>query len=188
MKTKNNVQKTISKMFAVIVSLVLISFTVSAQGFWEILLENATVNEIVLAMTEGQSEKSGGSDAGAVSVSAAFADLLAEEADESLELEEWMTTSAGYTGIAAFALETADESELALEEWMTGDAFLVPAAFYLEDANEEPLEMEDWMEDVELFKGESRKNVAGTSRMLVQAEDPVLKLENWMLDNSVWKN
>jgi hypothetical protein len=38
MKTKNNVQKTILRSAAVIVSFVLISFTVSAQDFWKRLL------------------------------------------------------------------------------------------------------------------------------------------------------
>ena len=56
MKTKNNVQKAILKSLAVIISSVLISFTVSAQGFWESILENNTFNEIALAMVESNSE------------------------------------------------------------------------------------------------------------------------------------
>ncbi len=60
MKTTNNVQKTenkkikkaISKTFAIIVSLVLISFTVSAQGFWKQLLVNNTYGKMAELMVE----------------------------------------------------------------------------------------------------------------------------------------
>jgi len=52
MKTKNNVQKTILRSLAVVLSFVLISFTVNAQDFWKKLLENSSFNEIALAMVE----------------------------------------------------------------------------------------------------------------------------------------
>ena len=52
MKTKNNVQKTILRSFAVLLSFVLISLTVSAQDFWKKLLTNSSFNEIALAMVK----------------------------------------------------------------------------------------------------------------------------------------
>ena len=60
MRTTNNIQKTetkpikktISKMFAIIISLVLISFTVSAQGFWKHLLVNNTYGKMAELMVE----------------------------------------------------------------------------------------------------------------------------------------
>jgi len=60
MGTKNNVQKTenslikktISKAFAIVVSLVLISFTVSAQGFWKQILVNNTYGKMAELMIE----------------------------------------------------------------------------------------------------------------------------------------
>ena len=60
MRTTNNIQKTenrpikktISKTFAIIVSLVLISFTVSAQGFWKHLLVNNTYGKMAELMVE----------------------------------------------------------------------------------------------------------------------------------------
>jgi len=60
MRTTNNVQKTenkqlkktISKTFAIIISLVLISFTVSAQGFWKQILTNNTYGKMAELMVE----------------------------------------------------------------------------------------------------------------------------------------
>jgi hypothetical protein len=52
-KTENKpIKKTISKMFAIIVSLILISFTVSAQGFWKQILVNNTYGKMAELMVE----------------------------------------------------------------------------------------------------------------------------------------
>ena len=56
MKTTNNVQKAILRSGAVVISFVLISFTVSAQEFWKKLLTNSSFNEIALAMVETSNE------------------------------------------------------------------------------------------------------------------------------------
>jgi len=60
MGTTNNVQKTenkliaktISKTFAIVISLLLISFTVSAQGFWKQILVNNTYGKMAELMVE----------------------------------------------------------------------------------------------------------------------------------------
>ena len=60
MRTTNNVQKTenkqirktISKTLAIVLSLVLISFTVSAQGFWKHILTNNTYGKMAELMVE----------------------------------------------------------------------------------------------------------------------------------------
>lgn len=60
MRTTNNLQKTgnkpitktISKTFAIVISLVLISFTVSAKGFWKHLLVNNTYGKMAELMVE----------------------------------------------------------------------------------------------------------------------------------------
>jgi hypothetical protein len=52
-KTENKqIKKTISKAFAIVVSLVLISFTVSAQGFWKQILVNNTYGKMAELMVE----------------------------------------------------------------------------------------------------------------------------------------
>jgi len=91
MKTKNNVQKTVLRTIAVLVSLVLISLTVTAQGFWKQLLTNNSFNHLATALVEHPSvspeeeirkENSGnaGSDA----------DIFYNEPENKLELEPWM--------------------------------------------------------------------------------------------------
>lgn len=56
MKTKNSVQKTVLRSAAVLISFVLISFTVSAQGFWIRLLENSSLKDIAIAMVHSPVE------------------------------------------------------------------------------------------------------------------------------------
>jgi len=52
-KTRNKpIQKTISKTFAIVISLVLISFTVSAQGFWKQILVNNTYGKMAELMVK----------------------------------------------------------------------------------------------------------------------------------------
>ena len=52
-KTENKqIRKTISKTFAIVLSLVLISFTVSAQGFWKQILTNNTYGKMAELMVE----------------------------------------------------------------------------------------------------------------------------------------
>jgi hypothetical protein len=52
-KTENKpIAKTISKTFAIVISLLLISFTVSAQGFWKQILVNNTYGKMAELMVE----------------------------------------------------------------------------------------------------------------------------------------
>ena len=52
-KTENKpIAKTISKTLAIVISLVLISFTVSAQGFWKQILVNNTYGKMAELMVE----------------------------------------------------------------------------------------------------------------------------------------
>jgi len=52
-KTENKlIEKTISKTFAIVISLLLISFTVSAQGFWKQILVNNTYGKMAELMIE----------------------------------------------------------------------------------------------------------------------------------------
>lgn len=52
MKTKSDFRKAALRLAAVVVSIVLISITVSAQEFWEKLLTHSSFNEIANAMVE----------------------------------------------------------------------------------------------------------------------------------------
>ena len=135
MKTKNNVQKTILRSAAVIISFVLISLTVRAQDFWKKLLANSSFNEIALAMVEVSDKSETSSSAESTS---RF--IYLEEANEStLELEDWMTNDY-YFDAGGFVLTEEAESELELEDWMTDDWF-----FQVNELNEESLTLEAWM-------------------------------------------
>jgi hypothetical protein len=56
MKTKNNVQKTALRFTAVILSFILISVTVSAQGLWEELLSSDHFKQIAFSLLENPSK------------------------------------------------------------------------------------------------------------------------------------
>ena len=51
-KTEKQITKTISKTFAIVISLLLISFTVSARGFWKQILVNNTYGKMAELMVE----------------------------------------------------------------------------------------------------------------------------------------
>ena len=90
MKTKNNVQKTVLRTGAVIVSFVLISFTVAAQDFWKTLLTNSSFNQIALAMVETSKK----SDVKATETEATGVNYIYEnEYDANLSVEDWMKNS-----------------------------------------------------------------------------------------------
>jgi len=130
MKTKNNDQKAVLRTGAVIVSLVLISYTVSAQEFWERLLANSSFGDIALAMSDTDDSKGEASNE-----NAGFFEF-ATEIEPELEVESWMTdNSRFYT--ATFSIETATDTPLKLEPWMMDENLFEPA--------EKALDLEDWM-------------------------------------------
>jgi hypothetical protein len=142
MKTKNNVQKTILRSLAVVLSFVLISFTVNAQDFWKKLLENSSFNEIALAMVE-KTDASSVSD----SESDSFLLLLLEDEYEPvLEMESWMNND-DYFGVETFQISEEIESQLELEDWMTNDNL-----FQAKVNEEKPLELEAWMTSKKIWE------------------------------------
>lgn len=135
MKTKNNVQKAILRSAAVVVSFVLISFTVSAQTFWKRLLENTGFSDIAIAMAAPADDK----DLNETNASATAAYFFASEAEPSLELEAWMTDDSRFA-TNHFNYNEAIETSLDLEEWMMNEMLFQP----LTD-KEEAMELESWM-------------------------------------------
>ena len=132
MKTRNNVQKAILRTGAVIVSLVLISLTVSAQDFWKKLLVNSSFNEIALAMTENPKKSTTDTDAD-------FSDLylINQESEEDLQLEDWMFNESNFQ---SFNYSNVREEKLNVEDWM-----LNTGIFETKNASETELILESWM-------------------------------------------
>ena len=130
MKTKNNVQKAVLKSLAVGISLVLISFSVSAQSFWKSIIENEIFNEIALAMVENKSKPQ----AKSIGISEiielkSFVAYFEIETEKTLELEEWMINETLFDAQQnsfekniisknTFIFREVEDPELKLEYWM----------------------------------------------------------------------
>ncbi len=200
MKTTNNAQKTILKTLAVLFSLVLLTYTVSAQNFWRNLLLDTSFNEIAIALVETQ--ETNFSDAEATTYSKGTSTFeYAEEAEESLSLEEWMLNENTFNTFEI--LETEVDNSLELESWMTNDASFEVATFSIEEESDEALNLEDWMIEESSFDTDNRPNKRkqnlnaevlmqnnsnfGTRKIIFQElEDKKLVLEDWMIDEKNW--
>lgn len=128
MKTTNNVQKAenrnfekpVNKFLAVVASLILISLTVSANGFWKQLLTNNTYGKMAVLMVDQENENK---------------ELLAYAASAKSSVEIKHATP-------AFNFEPAREKNLEIENWMTNETLFTSVD---QVAVEKPLEIEDWM-------------------------------------------
>jgi hypothetical protein len=187
MKTTNNAQKKVNgqmKMMvlrgaAVIISLVLISWTVSAQDFWKELLTNNTYGKIAMLMIEQENETKS-ADAAIDAIEAELASranhsaetlVMQVETEKELEIESWMTDESNFSArTSLFAVEA--EEALILEDWMTNDVYFTSLT-----ADAEPtLEMEGWMLQETNFT--PTENLADT--------EPEMEIENWMLDENTF--
>jgi hypothetical protein len=177
MKTRNNVQKAITKSLAVIISLVLISITVNAQDFWKTVLENNSFSQIAMAMADNTEARPVSDDATTTGDADTYAEFFVVEAEESLEIENWMTNDANF--FSSVALVNEVESELEVENWMTNESLFDGTASYFEVEIEESLEVEEWMQNQDYF---------GVKIVELETEtEETLELEAWMTDNAIWE-
>ena len=135
MKTKNNVKKAILRSAAVVVSFILISFTVSAQTFWKRLLENTGFSDIAIAMAAPADSE----DVEGIPVSAEAGYYFVNETEPALGIEAWMTDDSKFTP-SQLVYNEAMETNLEFGDWMVDDSFFQPVVEV-----EEALELEDWM-------------------------------------------
>lgn len=140
-KAKNNVQKTILRTAAVVVSFVLISFTVAAQDFWKTVLANSSFNEIALAMVDS-SKKSKAQ--GTTSETNRASYIYENEYDASLVVEDWMTDNEYFKPTAIQHVEK--ENVLQTEEWMFDESL-----FNVADDTDGQLKVEAWMTSDEVW-------------------------------------
>ncbi len=132
MKTKNNVQKAISQSTARVIGLVLLAFSVNAQGSSNDFLANNPGGKWIESSSVKAEEY-------------LSSEKMVHEMEPSLELEKWMFVHPGY---AAFSIGYEEEVELPLEleDWMMKDNRLST----FEQEEEAPLKIEDWMFSSEL--------------------------------------
>lgn len=151
MKTENRnnqVEKVFLRSAAVIISFVLISFTVSAQGFWKQLLTNNSFGKVAMLMVE-ESEASttpAESNLPAETENATF--YFEQAVDKTLELEGWMTDDA-YFGAFINMAQPEVEQSLEIESWMTEDSYF-NSRFSVD--TEDELKLEAWMTNDKYWK------------------------------------
>ena len=130
MKTRTNFRKAAVRSAAVVVSFILISFTISAQEFWKKLLTNSSFNEIAIAMVETSKSESNSKtfDADWKRFDMAF--------DPALELEGWMSNEEHF-GVNVLHHEEELDPPFYGENGLLYLNIIVDAS--------EPLELEAWM-------------------------------------------
>lgn len=135
MKTKNNVQKAVLRFAAVVVSFILLSYTVSAQDFWKRFLENSSFGHIAMAMVETESTLP---DAYSYDSNVLMMNFEAET-ESGLELESWMLNEFNFIR-SAFNFEKISDDALDVEPWMLNQDL-----FQTTTETELSLGLEDWM-------------------------------------------
>jgi len=141
-KTKNNVQKTVLRTAAVVVSFVLIGFTVTAQEFWKTVLTNSSFNQIALAMVETSKKTNAPATTGE---SGSKTVIYENDYDAKLNVEDWMTDNNYFR--AAETQQIAKDEVLQVEDWMLDESL-----FAVADETESPLTLENWMTNSGVWK------------------------------------
>jgi len=111
--------------------------------------------------------------------------------EEALELENWMT-DAGYFGMVNY-LETETEKALEIENWMLEDSLFSKKSKEKAEVKAENAKENQTLAEV---KTDNKRKAVGTTTqgtqfgrrafILVEMEDPKLKMEQWMLDYRHW--
>lgn len=167
---KSQAQKTSLNVFAIIISLVILSLTVDAQGIWKSFIEmnNANKNDLAIVNT---TENVNTGDGKNTSLTNSYSAYLEPETEEPLELEEWMTNTTYFSTSAI--LETETEKPLELEAWMTNENYFGQSTLHFDEEVELPLELEDWMLNENYFRNS-------------RTEEQPMALENWMIAENYW--
>ncbi|WP_167611007.1 hypothetical protein [Maribellus sediminis] len=140
MKTKNNVQKAVLRFAAVVISFVLISYTVSAQDFWKRFLENSSFGHIAMAMVDsGEATEASAENAAGVEF------FYETEMETRLEMESWMTSESNFA-VSAFHVEELSDKSMELEYWM-----LDQNLFQTSVETESALQLEEWMVSTDVW-------------------------------------
>jgi len=197
MKTTNKIQKTVLTAVAA-AGLVIISFTIDGQTSIKTLFEDIEINHIAMVMSKSN-DSFGAITAhvGNINVANTYTAYLAEETEEPLELEDWMTDEANFATMALFEAET--ESPMEIEDWMLNEHYFDANSFNLEIETENEMQLEDWMTNENIFdvnQNESQVNYSKAGNKIIstrtfifseEKDESKLKIEDWMVDPTVWK-
>jgi len=158
MKTRNNktgnkeskMKTAFLKGGAIIISFILISFTVSAQDFWKQLLTESSLSNVAMIMV-GNSGKiapatvSTSSSKVNFTENKTFSHQFGYESDKPLNLESWMTNTK-YFGESGYSVSEAADANLELEEWMVNNKYFRTEPCIVAEKDPE-LKLEKWMVD-----------------------------------------
>jgi len=116
---------------------------------------------------------------------------LEASAETPLNMENWMT-DATYFGMENY-LETETEKALEIENWMLEDSLFNKKSKGKAEVKTEPVKESETLAEV---KTETKRKAVGTTTqgaqfgrrafILVEVDDPKLKMEQWMLDYRYW--
>jgi beta-lactamase class D len=138
MKTKNNVQKTFLRSIAVITSFVLLSLTVTAQGYWKQLLTNNSFIHIASALVGHSSNVSDDRKEPVHETELnTYFSYFYETEEKTFEPEAWMLKSDYFIN---YSNATDIEPDMEIRDWMSTGFF-----DNAEKAQEESLQLEPWM-------------------------------------------
>lgn len=129
MKTLNKNSETKKSKFknallrsgAVVISFVLISFTVSAQDFWKQLLTESGLSQFAMIM---------------VGETSAEIDYAATPSNSEMDY---------------YNFEVESDQPLEVEEWMGNENYFGNSLFSITEDVDEPLEVEAWMKETKYF-------------------------------------
>ena len=140
-ENKNTFKATFLRLTAIFISIVLLSFTVSAQDFWNTILTNNSINEIAAVLVKGSATEKEATPSSLLSNSEVTISLPLHEVieEETLETEDWMFDNSYFQ---TSEMEEINEMEqpLELEQWMQDENH------FNNDAElEGKLQLESWM-------------------------------------------
>ncbi len=140
---------------AIIISFVLISFTVSAQDFWKQLLTESSLSNLAMIMV-GNTGKINPVATRAQSLHVNFTEdktfnhKIEHESDKPLNLESWMTKTK-YFEESVYSVNEATDATLELEDWMINNKYFLTGSSIPTEKDSE-LELEKWMVNSKFWK------------------------------------
>lgn len=143
---ENKFKNAFLKGGAIVVSFVLISFTVSAQSFWKQILTESSLGNVAMIMAGTKGVKSPAVSSGAADKKAelsTFNYMIEAESDQPLALEPWMTNDTFFGAPEIEISEDADDA-MTLEDWMINNKYFSSDVKTSTEADAE-LKLENWM-------------------------------------------
>ena len=145
---KSKIKNAFLKGGAIIISFILISFTVSAQGFWKQLLTESSLSNVAMIMV-GKTDAKTPAEVNQYNAfqtstgTKTFYNNFKVETDKPLDLESWMIDNS-YFGGSSFSVAVDRDQNLELENWMINNKYFGGSPSIQKDKDAE-LQLENWM-------------------------------------------